>query len=520
MALRRLFALALIIASPCGAARVPDCTHTGAGTLFEVGPGQAYASIGAVPWEALNAGDTVRIHWRATPYREKNPAASPGHGLPAHHGVRRARAGRRAAGARWRKRHHARDDGLPRRGHRAARPDPRKLGRGRCLGLQAASPAHPGPAPPPRLPRICVQRQRRQHPDLLGQRRRHLRRARRARRGERRGAGRQRQRIFRRLGRFGGNALARRPHRVLRALRQRHRQRDQRPPPQPLHRGGGHDDPVQPLRPAARRLVRRQPQGPLHRHRGALQPHRRRRAQHRSGGSAGKLADGAGAARIPAQLRLRQPHRQRPGRTGQSGALRRRQRLLRQRPGRSRPRLLPQGHAAFFPQHRCRARRPVHALAQHPVRRFHQRRTRGRAQQPGVPARLDAGRGADEPVLDAPVRAARPGHELGLAHADPVARQHHATGRDFRPRERADQRRQRAGLRRRGGHGLQTRVQQRCGGRRHGPASRGDRAGAHRECAVPGPRRRPAAARRRRADPGAFEYDGGLFADGFEVFSP
>ncbi|HRQ35950.1 MAG TPA: hypothetical protein PK361_10150 [Chiayiivirga sp.] len=71
MTLRRLFALALIIASPCGAARIPDCTHTGAGTLFEVGPGQAYASIGAVPWEALNAGDTVRIHWRATPYREK-----------------------------------------------------------------------------------------------------------------------------------------------------------------------------------------------------------------------------------------------------------------------------------------------------------------------------------------------------------------------------------------------------------------------------------------------------------------
>ena len=41
------------------------------GGTFEVGPGQAYASIGAVPWESLQAGDTVRIHWRPTPYREK-----------------------------------------------------------------------------------------------------------------------------------------------------------------------------------------------------------------------------------------------------------------------------------------------------------------------------------------------------------------------------------------------------------------------------------------------------------------
>ena len=39
--------------------------------LFEVGDGQPYTSIGAVPWESLQAGDTVLIHWRATPYREK-----------------------------------------------------------------------------------------------------------------------------------------------------------------------------------------------------------------------------------------------------------------------------------------------------------------------------------------------------------------------------------------------------------------------------------------------------------------
>jgi len=40
-------------------------------TTYDVGPGQPLATIGAVPWESLAAGDTVQIHWRATPYREK-----------------------------------------------------------------------------------------------------------------------------------------------------------------------------------------------------------------------------------------------------------------------------------------------------------------------------------------------------------------------------------------------------------------------------------------------------------------
>lgn len=38
---------------------------------YEVGPGRTYTSIGAVPWESLSAGDTVRIHHRASPYKEK-----------------------------------------------------------------------------------------------------------------------------------------------------------------------------------------------------------------------------------------------------------------------------------------------------------------------------------------------------------------------------------------------------------------------------------------------------------------
>ncbi|MGD9932309.1 MAG: hypothetical protein AB7T37_01210 [Dehalococcoidia bacterium] len=47
------------------------CEHKGSGTVYEVGPGQALKTIGEVPWETLVAGDTVRIHWRDEPYREK-----------------------------------------------------------------------------------------------------------------------------------------------------------------------------------------------------------------------------------------------------------------------------------------------------------------------------------------------------------------------------------------------------------------------------------------------------------------
>jgi hypothetical protein len=40
-------------------------------TVYNVGTGQAYTSIGAVPWESLNAGDIVNIYYRAAPYKEK-----------------------------------------------------------------------------------------------------------------------------------------------------------------------------------------------------------------------------------------------------------------------------------------------------------------------------------------------------------------------------------------------------------------------------------------------------------------
>jgi hypothetical protein len=43
-----------------------------------VGPDQEFGAIGQVPWEALAAGDTVRIHWRPEPYHEKWAIAAVG----------------------------------------------------------------------------------------------------------------------------------------------------------------------------------------------------------------------------------------------------------------------------------------------------------------------------------------------------------------------------------------------------------------------------------------------------------
>lgn len=38
---------------------------------YHVGPGHDHATPSEVPWESLNAGDTVRIHWRNAPYLDK-----------------------------------------------------------------------------------------------------------------------------------------------------------------------------------------------------------------------------------------------------------------------------------------------------------------------------------------------------------------------------------------------------------------------------------------------------------------
>ena len=38
---------------------------------YEVGPGRKLSAVADVPWEALQPGDTVLIHWQPEPYREK-----------------------------------------------------------------------------------------------------------------------------------------------------------------------------------------------------------------------------------------------------------------------------------------------------------------------------------------------------------------------------------------------------------------------------------------------------------------
>jgi len=44
---------------------------TASAATYDVGPGMPYAAIGDVPIESLGAGDEVRVHWRAAPYKEK-----------------------------------------------------------------------------------------------------------------------------------------------------------------------------------------------------------------------------------------------------------------------------------------------------------------------------------------------------------------------------------------------------------------------------------------------------------------
>ncbi len=53
-------------APPLSIACLPGVSHT-----YDVGPNKEYATIGEVPWYTLGAGDTVRIFWKAEPYREQ-----------------------------------------------------------------------------------------------------------------------------------------------------------------------------------------------------------------------------------------------------------------------------------------------------------------------------------------------------------------------------------------------------------------------------------------------------------------
>jgi hypothetical protein len=55
----------------CGFFMFGGARDAAAATTYEVGPAKPFANIGDVPWETLQAGDTVLIHWRSTPYKEK-----------------------------------------------------------------------------------------------------------------------------------------------------------------------------------------------------------------------------------------------------------------------------------------------------------------------------------------------------------------------------------------------------------------------------------------------------------------
>lgn len=55
----------------CTVAMVVLVASIAQATTYEVGPGKPLANVGDVPWEALAAGDTVLIHARPMPYREK-----------------------------------------------------------------------------------------------------------------------------------------------------------------------------------------------------------------------------------------------------------------------------------------------------------------------------------------------------------------------------------------------------------------------------------------------------------------
>ncbi|HUS64300.1 MAG TPA: right-handed parallel beta-helix repeat-containing protein [Kofleriaceae bacterium] len=63
-------------AAPAPTASVA-CTP-GSGTTYEIGPGKKLAKVTEVPWETLGPGDTVLIHHRAEPYREKIHLSSRG----------------------------------------------------------------------------------------------------------------------------------------------------------------------------------------------------------------------------------------------------------------------------------------------------------------------------------------------------------------------------------------------------------------------------------------------------------
>lgn len=59
------FVLAATLLLSLAATRAVDAA------TYEVGPGKPFATPSDVPWESLQPGDVVQIHWRAEPYKDK-----------------------------------------------------------------------------------------------------------------------------------------------------------------------------------------------------------------------------------------------------------------------------------------------------------------------------------------------------------------------------------------------------------------------------------------------------------------
>lgn len=67
-------------APPLAVLNLPACEASGVSgaTDYQVGDGKAYTALDQVPWENLKAGDSVRLFYRATPYKGKFMITSTG----------------------------------------------------------------------------------------------------------------------------------------------------------------------------------------------------------------------------------------------------------------------------------------------------------------------------------------------------------------------------------------------------------------------------------------------------------
>src|SRR5262245_216880 len=66
--MRNLFSLVRLVLVCAGLFSIHSSLSA---TIYEVGEGKKFITIGQVPWEFLKAGDTVLIHYRSIPYKEK-----------------------------------------------------------------------------------------------------------------------------------------------------------------------------------------------------------------------------------------------------------------------------------------------------------------------------------------------------------------------------------------------------------------------------------------------------------------